>query len=999
MANINNIKVGADNPDLIMFDNYHTEVTDYRYDLRTFELNTEALHDVEIFNDKLIIKKFRPNVWIIRSPKYASLSELCNSTKGLYIGLEGLSNHATLFSSNYSHHSVVGESGNTFGYIRGLGVFPFSNVINGWQLTSYGQYAKNRGEIPFSAYVWDNLTLENGSKVQVASEGTFRGDWGAGYNGYGKINDGVYKKVIPDYTTFPTPYETLYLSVGLYTGKAISFDAWDCENKVNPLKMTVSQRNNADGSTKSAYCYSNFGTIKIKVSGLTSGDRLEYGDGVIEASSKSITADGEYSISYGEGHGFILYGGSEVINPVTIELIDNPYLDNNGLVDITDSPITISLINNNGINLPSVECWDAYLADTQIYHRDKTIENCWKKYHLATPLGWNLHRNVLGTAKGLKWITPFKFVVNKVYTDGVSILRSTTARTTYWNLSFKGFKVKVDGKPDDVIVKLQRLFTNVTTSEDITITLNNGINEIPAFNKTLYSANSSVDIVATECKITVISSSNKDTNFDIEIVPEYDDSLIVNTNLWSNIIAKLYIPTVVDITDNVMKNTKWQMAPHNPELWSIIKNWYNNNIGVNANFMGGSIFNGSDLDEITIKLPNDSYCFGEDNFANSKIETINFVQSSESSHFSAPQRLLRSANHLKNINIVWANPDNPNNWLCGANTIADGMSSLYMETYPERFINWSHYRSNILSETYPCTLFQYAFNYSAGLVTIPSYPGTEDENTIVTHRGPERAFYGCSSLVTVGPILDLRLAIPSSSSNIFHDCNKLEQLRIKNLNHGNWNFDGVTRNNVYHGTLKSLNSESVTYLFNNLADLTTSDSSKHEDTIDKSFKSWSSSYKNSADSSPDWDYTLTTITRFSCRKRYASIEDASFIAYTNQALTNMNVKVEGLEDGDIVVFLDEDGNNSIEWTTDGSKSITKESGIVKGFKLISSNTDNRNTVTITIENGLDYTNPRVSNANLYCPVEWEDKIINDMISAANVKGWNIYIDGVEVQSN
>ena len=996
MADINNIKVGADNPDVIMFDNYHTELTDYRYDFRTFELNSEALHDVQIHNDKLIVKKFKPNVWIIRSPKYSSLSELCKTTKGLYIGVEGLNNNNALFSSNYSHHSVVGGSGNTFGHIRGLGIFPFSNVINGWQLTSYGQYAKNRGEIPFSAYVWDNLTLENGSTVQIASEGTFRGDWGAVYNGYGKINDGVYKKVIPDYTTFPTPYETLYLSVGLYTGKAISFDAWDCENKVNSLKMTISQRNNADVSTKSAYCYSNFGTIKIKVTGLSSGDRLEYGDGVIEASSKSITADGEYSISYGEGHGFILYGGSEVINPVTIELIDNPYLDNNGLVDITDSPITISLINNNGINLPSVECWDAYLADTQIYHRDKTIDNCWKKYHLVSPLGWNLHRNVLGTANGLKWITPFKFVVNKVYAEGVSILRSITARTTYWNLSFKGFKIKVDGKPDDVTVRIQRLFTNITTSEDITITLNNGINEIPAFNKTLYSENSSVDIVATECKITVISTSNKNTDFNIEIIPDYDNSLIVNTNLWSEIIAKLHIPTVVDITDNVMKNTKWQMAPHNPELWSIIKNWYNNNIGVNANFMGGNIFNGSDLDEITIKLPDDNFCYGEDNFANSKIETINFIQSGESSHFSAPQRLLRNANNLKNINIVWFNPDNPNNYLCGANTIVDGMSGLSMETYPERFIHWNHNRSNVISETYPCTLFQYAFNYSTGLVTIPSYPGTEDDNTIVTHRSPERAFYGCSSLVTVGPILDLRLAIPNSSSNIFYDCNKLEQIRIKNLNHGSWNFDGVSRNGVYHGTLKSLNSESVSYLFDNLADLTTSDSSKHEDTIDKSFKNWSSDYKNSADRTPDWDYTLTIITRFSCKKRYIDVNEAEFIVSTNAALSNMVVRVDGLQEGDSVVFVDNSGNINTEWTANGVKSISKDTGVVTGFKLISNNVDATDVVTITIENGLDYTNPRVSSASIYCPAEWADKVTADMVSQANLKGWNVYVGEVKL---
>lgn len=668
--------------------------------------------------------------------------------------------------------------------------------------------------------------------------------------------------------------------------------------------------------------------------------------------------------------------------------------------DISEHPIIIDLNvpdTTIPIDVTSVECWDSYVGSTHVYHKDKTIDNCWKSYNLIMPYGWTLHRNNLGTDDGLTWISPFKFKVSKVYTSGVSIFRQITNRATYWGISFKAFNIKVFNKPDDVTIKVERLFSNVNTSENTSIELNNGINEIPAYSKTLYASNTSVDMIATEAKITISSNSNKDSNFTVEIIPIFDNnSLVVNTGIWSNILPKLFIPTVEDLTDEVISKTKWQMVANNTELWSIIKNWYKNNIGVNDNFLGGNIFNGSDLDEITINMPNSSFLYGEDNFANSKVKTINFVQASKNSHFSSPQRILRSASNLSTINIEWA--EEPN-YICGATSIVDGMSSLYMPSYPERFINWGANRTHVLSETYPCTLFHYAFNYSKGLVTIPSYPGTEDENTIVTHRSPERAFCACTSLVTVGPILDLRLAIPGSSSNIFFECDKLEQLRIKNLSHGNWNFDNVTRNGVYHGTLKSLNRESVAYLFSNLADLTTSDSSKHEDTIDKSFKSWSSSYKNSADSSPDWDYTLTTITRFSCKKRYANIEDASFIAYTNQALTNMNVKVEGLEDGDTVVFLDENGNSSTEWTTNGSKSITKDSGIVKGFKLISSNIDNRNIVTITIENGLDYTNPRVSSASIYCPVEWEDKITNTMISAANAKGWNIYIDGVEVQSN
>ena len=226
--------------------------------MRDFEVNTSANNDIEVSYDRIVIRKFRPNVWILKSSTFSSLSELCKSSKNLAICLSGISKHADLFNLSYAHHSVVGASGATIGYIRGLGIFPYSDVITGWQLTEYGNYAQNRGELPFSAYVWDSLTLNDGTKVQVASETVaLRGDWGAGYNGYGKVKDGTYKKVLPDYTTFPTPYTTNRLSIGLYTGNAISFDAWQCENRVNSLKMKITQRIGAEGSTKAAYCYSN----------------------------------------------------------------------------------------------------------------------------------------------------------------------------------------------------------------------------------------------------------------------------------------------------------------------------------------------------------------------------------------------------------------------------------------------------------------------------------------------------------------------------------------------------------------------------------------------------------------------------------------------------------------------------------------------------------------------------------------------------------------------
>lgn len=45
------------------------------------------------------------------------------------------------------------------------------------------------------------------------------------------------------------------------------------------------------------------------------------------------------------------------------------------------------------------------------------------------------------------------------------------------------------------------------------------------------------------------------------------------------------------------------------------------------------------------------------------------------------------------------------------------------------------------------------------------------------------------------------------------------------------------------------------------------------------------------------------------------------------------------------------------------------------------------------EGSTDIANPNRTSARIYCPSEWEDKITNEMIAAANTKGWSIYIGG------
>lgn len=655
--------------------------------------------------------------------------------------------------------------------------------------------------------------------------------------------------------------------------------------------------------------------------------------------------------------------------------------------DISDNPIYIDLNVDDvtkDIDVTSVECWDSYIGSTKSYHKDKTIDNCWKKYGIAVPFGWNLYKDTINVYEqqsgdyDIEWKTPFRICINKVSNLKIRT-KLININNNYYTLHFKAFKLKVSNKNNNIKIYFARRFENITTNEDITKILVNGINEIESFNKTVNRKDNTKSIYISEFNL-IINSTGEFSPVTIDIIPVFEESdrISINTNIWNSVLPNMFIPEVTDYLSNMQKIT-WNNSFSNTALANAVKNWYKNN-ATNSNFKAGSLFKDSKkLTNITILLPNENWLYGEDNFNNSELETITIKQGGDKSHITSPQRLFRSAKKLKNINIVWFDSNNTSNYICGANSVVTWMSNTPLTTYPEKLICWNQNRSHLLAETIRCTSFQYAFVWASNLVTIPSYPSDiEEDNTIVPARNVAESFNGCEKLKIVGPIFNMILVNPQSAKDLFNNCNVLSSIRIKNLNHGNWNFDNVTRDNMHHGTLKALDADSVKYLFANLADLTTHNSAVHEDTIDKSFKNWSSTYFNSAETTANWDYTLTNIRQFTCRKRYAIKESAPFIVATTAALNAMVVEVQGLQDGDSVIFGE---NGSVEpivtWTTNGNKNITKAANTNMGFKLISSNTDSRSDVTITIYNGLDYTNPNVSSANLYCPKEWDEFTVFD----------------------
>lgn len=126
----------------------------------------------------------------------------------------------------------------------------------------------------------------------------------------------------------------------------------------------------------------------------------------------------------------------------------------------------------------------------------------------------------------------------------------------------------------------------------------------------------------------------------------------------------------------------------------------------------------------------------------------------------------------------------------------------------------------------PCSNAYSAFEYCYRLPELPQYGATRDAKTNVltfTDYAPQ-VFNQCKALTKIGPILDFRYVKPSSAYLIFGGCTALTDLRLRNLNHGSWDFTEKAINGVVQGNLSALDAESVKYLIDNLSDLTVTSS-------------------------------------------------------------------------------------------------------------------------------------------------------------------------------
>lgn len=192
--------------------------------------------------------------------------------------------------------------------------------------------------------------------------------------------------------------------------------------------------------------------------------------------------------------------------------------------------------------------------------------------------------------------------------------------------------------------------------------------------------------------------------------------------------------------------------------------------------------------------------------------------------------------------------------------------------------------------------------------------------------------------------------------------------KIKNLNKGNWYFDGTATNNAYAGKLDNLDADSVNYMLANVFDLT-------KNTTE------ASRFENEFNSLNDW-------VNSACTKRPILFEvwdnctltknlSTSGTMHVILTLTNCKMKVNGTE------------------YSAGTTSLPLSAGnCTISFEKINSNQTMYGVLQIDPEYVFkSELTPGLNSASIYLPSGFDSKINSAALSIANTRGWTVYVGG------
>ena len=280
------------------------------------------------------------------------------------------------------------------------------------------------------------------------------------------------------------------------------------------------------------------------------------------------------------------------------------YLDNsNGayrVYDISEHPIKFDLDVEDVSTLldpSSIECWDIYLGEQQVYKRNRTVENCWLKYGFLTNEYYNnLYGNKISLGENSKLYT----LVNKCeeFINEPKQRKIFTPIASDWKKLFMPKYIALNGTFDEVnkvssdlknpnidAVYYQKLGDNSyqtyvctnKTWENSEIKDSEATYTILILRQQYYSKQ-----IKNGTKVYVLHTYNSDTNiFESSEINEIPSGAIeLNSNASYVVNDVQYYLNIVntleksDIIDSVsQKGIRWQCKNYNTKLWDDVKDF------------------------------------------------------------------------------------------------------------------------------------------------------------------------------------------------------------------------------------------------------------------------------------------------------------------------------------------------------------------------------------------------------------------------------------------
>lgn len=295
------------------------------------------------------------------------------------------------------------------------------------------------------------------------------------------------------------------------------------------------------------------------------------------------------------------------------------------------------------------------------------------------------------------------------------------------------------------------------------------------------------------------------------------------------------LPEVPDWEDYIMTDGSfltWNIKCSNTEIWDTFREWYKNHT-IRIEMLGringhNSIFNDSSFNgEVMLNIKGttiqngevvpDRYLHANEAFSGSDITKVTF-NFQDGCTISATHNMFKGAGKLEEI---------VTNETFGANDCSGTFEFCgNLKSIPSNIVDYSNASAK---NGVRMTNMGWYVEYS-GIIEVPIF---NEEGLVVYDDGSRFArrnivvvematqmMNGANSLRYFGPVIDMMYCPPRLANKAFCADN-LEDVRIKNLNHGSWHLDYSYDGEYTQGNLRSLNQESIKYLFDNLCDLTT----------------------------------------------------------------------------------------------------------------------------------------------------------------------------------